>query len=458
MKNNFKAILSKQAELFQSNQTKPVKFRIEQLKKLKALIKKNESLLYDALYKDLKKKSFEAYETELSIIYSEIKLTIRKLHGWAKPKRVGSGLINFPGKSFIIPEPFGNVLIISTWNYPVQLSLLPAVSALAAGNTVIIKPSEAAINTSRALALLINKNFDASIMHVIEGGIEEASTLLKLPFNFIFFTGSPKTGKIVMHAAADNLTPIILELGGKSPTIVEADANLKMAAKRIVWGKFLNAGQSCIAPDYLLVHSSIKEKLIKEIKDQLDSIHGYNPMESEAFIRIINAHHFERLDNLIDSNKVRIGGRTCQNELYISPTVLDPINFDDEIMQEEIFGPILPIITYDTLDWAIEKIKERPKPLALYLFSNTKSIQQKVMQEISFGGGAINDVIMHFANSRLPFGGVEQSGMGTYHGKYGFKSFSHYKSIVKKQNWFEPWFKYPPYTSGKLGIIKKILG
>lgn len=458
MENNFKTTLEKQRALFASNQTKNTKFRIAQLKKLMQVLKANETLLNDALYKDFKKSPFETYETELALIYHEIKLAIRKSGSWSKTKRVSSGLSNFPGKSFIIPEPFGNVLVIGAWNYPYQLSILPAVSALAAGNTVIIKPSELSLNASQAMTKIINENFDEGILRVIEGGVEETTTLLKHPFDYIFYTGSTAVGKIIMRAASENLTPIALELGGKSPTIIEKDANLKMAAKRIVWGKFLNGGQTCVAPDYLLVHESVKDKLIIEIKNQIKAIHGEIPMESEAFVRIINPRHFQRLIKLIDTDKVIIGGNTCENELYIDPTVLDNVSFDDEIMKEEIFGPILPIITYTDLDWAIEQIKARPKPLALYLFSNSSAVQKKVLNEISFGGGAINDVIMQLANSKLPFGGVGQSGMGNYHGEYGFKAFSHHKSVIKKTNWFEPWFKYPPYTKGKLELIRKILG
>jgi len=458
MENNFNIILEKQSAFFASNQSKNTQFRIEQLKKLIRVLKANEQLLNEAVYKDFKKSAFETYETELAIIYSEIKIAIRKLSHWAKMKSVGSGLSNFPGKSYIISEPYGNVLVIGAWNYPYHLSILPAVSALAAGNTVIIKPSELSLNASQAMAKIINENFDEGILHVIEGGVEETTTLLKHSFDFIFYTGGEVVGKIIMKAASENLTPLALELGGKSPTIIEKDANIKMAAKRIVWGKFLNGGQTCVAPDYLLVDQSIKEKLIDEIRNQIKLIHGENPLFSEAFVRIINPRHFQRLISLLDKEKIVIGGNTCENELYIEPTVLDNVSFDDKVMQEEIFGPILPIITYENLDWAIAQIKSRPKPLALYLFSNTAKVQQKVLQEVSFGGGTINDVIMHLANDKLPFGGVGSSGMGNYHGKYGFTTFSHQKAIIKKTNWFEPWFKYPPYTKGKLELIRKILG
>lgn len=458
MENNFKTILTKQTDFFASNQSKNTGFRVEQLKKLMHVLKENEMLLNDALYADFKKSAFETYETELAIIYHEIKLAIRKLSSWSKTRKVGSGLANLPGKSFIQPEPLGNVLVIGAWNYPYQLSILPAVSALAAGNTAIIKPSELSLNASHAMAKIINENFDAELLHVIEGGVEETTELLKHPFDLIFYTGSTVVGKIIMRAASENLTPVVLELGGKSPAIIEKDAHLKMTAKRIVWGKFLNGGQTCVAPDYLLVHQSIKEELIREIKNQINLIYSEYPMNSEAFVRIINPRHFQRLIKLIDKEKIVIGGETCENELFISPTVLDNIDFDDEVMQEEIFGPILPIIAYTDLDWAIAQIKSRPKPLALYLFSNNSKIQKKVLNEISFGGGAINDVVMHLANANLPFGGVGHSGMGNYHGIYGFRSFSHFKSIIKKTNWFEPWFKYPPYTKGKSTLIRKILG
>ncbi|MBN2237738.1 MAG: aldehyde dehydrogenase [Bacteroidales bacterium] len=458
MENSYQELLQKQALVFASNQTKNVEFRIVQLKKLMLVLKDNENLLNEALYKDFKKSAFDTYSTELGIIYSEIKLAIRKLKTWSKTKKVGSGLSNLPGTSIIIPEPYGNVLVIGAWNYPYQLSILPAVSALAAGNTVIIKPSELSLNASHAMAHIINTHFDSALLHVVEGGVEETTELLKHPFDYLFYTGSPLVGKIIMRAASENLTPVVLELGGKSPAIIEADAKLKMAAKRIVWGKFLNGGQTCIAPDYLLVHESVKEKLVEEIRKQIVEIHGTNPASSEAFVRIINPRHFKRLIKLIDITKIVIGGDNHEEDLYLAPTVLDNVSYEDAVMQEEIFGPILPIITYQSIDWAIEQIKKRPKPLALYLFSNSKKIQQKVLSEVSFGGGAINDVLMHIANDKMPFGGVGNSGMGHYHGKFGFDTFSHLKSVIKKTNWFEPWFKYPPYTNDKFKIIQKILG
>jgi aldehyde dehydrogenase (NAD+) len=458
MENHINSVLKNQAQFFSSNASKDIQFRIRHLKKLEAVLKANEELLFDALYQDFKKPAFETYETELAILYHEIKLAYKKIGSWARTKKVSSGLSNFPGRSFIMKEAYGQVLVIGAWNYPYQLSLLPAVSALAAGNTVIVKPSELSLNASHAMAKIINENFDSKVMHVIEGGVEETTALLKYPFDKIFYTGSTTVGKIIMRAASENLSPVVLELGGKSPCIVEKDASIKLAAKRIVWGKFLNGGQTCVAPDYLLVHQSIKANLIKEIRNQIKQIHGANPMESEAFVRIINPRHFKRLIKLIDKSKIIIGGETCENELYIAPTVLDGVDYEDAVMQEEIFGPILPILTYDKLNTALEQIKAHPKPLALYLFTQSTKVQQKVLTEVSFGGGAINDVVMHLANAKLPFGGVGHSGMGSYHGEYGFKTFSHEKSIIKKTNWFEPWFKYPPYTKSKLNLIRKILG
>ena len=457
MENNFKPTLEKQRAFFASNQTKNTKFRITQLKKLIQILKANEPLLNDALYKDFKKSPFETYETELAIIYHEIKLAISKLSSWSKTKRVGSGLSNFPGKSFIIPEPFGNILVIGAWNYPYQLSILPAVSALAAGNTAIIKPSELSLNASQAMAKIINENFDESILHVIEGGVEETTTLLKHPFDYIFYTGSTAVGKIIMRAASENLTPVALELGGKSPTIIEKDANLKMAAKRIVWGKFLNGGQTCVAPDYLLVHESVKDKLIIEIKNQIKAIHGEIPMDSEAFVRIINPRHYNRILQLIDTKKICLGGESNEADLYIAPTVMDNVTFDDKVMEEEIFGPILPIIEFDNLDWAISMVKNRPKPLALYVFTSSSKNIDKIFHEISFGGGAVNDAVVQLANSNLPFGGVGNSGMGNYHGKAGFDTFSHTKSIYKHSTLIELPVKYTPYTNWKKQLLQKMM-
>lgn len=454
---NFQEIVKHQSDFFNTNKTKGIDFRKQKLKMLLHTLKDNEDKLFQAIYKDFKKSEFETYETELALIYHEIKLAIKKLPKWSRKKRVGTDMANLPGSSYLMPEPLGNTLVIGAWNYPYQLSILPAVAAIAAGNTVIIKPSELAINTSSVMAEIINAAFDKEYFHVIEGGIPETTELLKQKFDKIFYTGSSMVGKIVMKAAAENLCPVVLELGGKSPAFVLDDANIKMAAKRIVYGKFLNGGQTCVAPDYILAHKSIKKKLVNEIKNQVKEIHGDKPIESEAFVRIITSRHFDRLIKLIDPKKVVMGGDYIKEELYIAPTLLDDVNWEDTVMQEEIFGPILPIIEFENLDNAIKKVKERSKPLALYLFTTCSRMREKVFKEISFGGGMLNDTLTHLTNVSLPFGGVGYSGMGNYHGKFGFDTFSHHKSIIHKTNLIEPFIKYPPYTKLKFRIIKWVL-
>lgn len=457
LSHNFTELVEKQKKFFNSNKTKDLRFRRNKLEQLLNILKSNEKKLYQAIFKDFKKSEFETFETELALIYHEIKLSIKKLPHWAKKNKVCTDLANLPGKSYIISEPLGNTLVIGAWNYPYQLSILPAVAAMAAGNTVIIKPSELAENTSKIMVEIINQAFDENYLHVIEGGIEETTELLKQKFDKIFYTGSSPVGKIVMKAAAENLCPVVLELGGKSPAIVLEDANIKMTAKRIVYGKFLNAGQTCVAPDYILAHKNVKEKLIAEIKRQIIIIHGENPSESEALVRIITKRHFNRIIKLIDNKKVIIGGLFNEEDLFISPTVIDNVNWEDKIMQDEIFGPLLPIIEFDKIEDIINKIKERPKPLALYLFTTSSSKRKRIFHEISFGGGMLNDTITHLTNASLPFGGVGYSGMGNYHGKFGFDAFSHHKSIIQKTNLIEPFIKYPPYTKFKMKIIKWVL-
>jgi len=450
----YKQLVNSQLEYFNTNVTKDVDFRIKMLKKLLNILKSNEHLLDKAIYKDLKKSSFDNYTTELSLIYHDLNEAISNLKGWSKRISVPTNMANLPGSSYIIPEPLGVSLIIGAWNYPYQLSLAPVIPALAAGNTAIIKPSELSLNTSNVMAKLINDNFDSNYLHVVEGGVEETTELLKQKFDKIFYTGGSVVGKIIMKAAAEHLTPVTLELGGKSPTFVFNDANLKITAKRLVWAKFLNGGQTCIAPDYILAEKGVKEKLISEIKKQIREIHGENPQQSEAFVRIINPRHFKRIVSLIDTSKVVIGGETDESDLYISPTVMDDVSFDDAVMQEEIFGPVLPIIEFDSLEWAIKQIKNRSKPLALYVFSDDNKIIDKIFHEVSFGGGAVNDAIMHLTNPNLPFGGVGNSGMGNYHGKAGFDTFSHYKSILDKSTLIEPSVKYPPYKEWKKKILE----
>lgn len=448
-------ILRQQKQFFNSHKTKDIGFRKQQLKKLKEVIKRNEKNLSEAVYRDFGKSEFDTFTTELSMIYTEIDYFLKNLHKLSKPKSVRINLVNFPGKSKIYHEPLGNILVIGAWNYPIQLSILPAVGALAAGNTCIIKPSEMAIHTSNCIAEIINENFEPHYLAVVEGGIEETTELLNQRFDKIFFTGSTKVGKIVYEAAAKHLTPVTLELGGKSPCIVSKSADLKVAAKRIVWGKFLNAGQTCVAPDYLLVDDTIAQELIDMLIQQIKN-NNYQP-ESDHYTKIINRKNFDRLKSLIENELIIYGGKTIPDQLFIEPTLLYPANWDIKAMQEEIFGPILPILTYSAFGGALESIQQQEKPLSAYLFSSDSEEINEFCNNISFGGGCVNDVVMHLTNDRLPFGGVGNSGVGNYHGKFSFETFSHQKSILKKSNWGEPNIKYPPYSTGKLNIIKKFL-
>ena len=451
-----KTVFQNQKNFFNSNKTKSIDFRKQQLKKLKKLLKENEDVLFEAIYRDFKKAKFETYTTELSLLYSEIETALSQLNSWSKKKRVRTNFANFPAKSYIIPEPLGVVLVIGAWNYPYQLAIAPAIAALTAGNTVILKPSEIAFHSSAIMAKIINESFDAAVFYVQEGGVPETTTLLELPFDKIFFTGSTAVGKIVYQAAAKNLTPVTLELGGKSPTFVCKDADLEITAKRMVWAKFLNAGQTCIAPDYVLVEETIKTSFLKAIVRELKKTNYC--IVNENYVQIINDRNFERLKKLIDPNKIYYGGKTDKTERLIYPTILDNCTFDDLVMQEEIFGPILPIISFTNLDEALAKVKEREKPLSCYVFTSSYAIQHKIENELSFGGGAINDAIMHISNDKMPFGGVGASGMGNYHGKFGFDTFSHFKSILNKPTWLEFNFKYSPYTEWKQKIIKMLLG
>jgi aldehyde dehydrogenase (NAD+) len=448
-------IIQKQRDFFNSNKTKDIGFRIELLKKVKSLLKENEKLLCNAIYEDFGKSEFETYATEFSLLYQEIDIAVRKIKKWSKNKRVATGLINFPGNSYIIPEPLGVTLIIGAWNYPYQLSFLPAITALAAGNTVILKPSELPSRTSKAIATLINSNLDSSCFFVIEGGVSETKELLEHRFDKIFFTGSIPVGRLIYQAAAKHLTPVTLELGGKSPTFVFSDCDIKIAARRIVWAKFLNAGQTCVAPDYLLVEESAEERLMNALFEELEK-YPKNPQKfPEHYTKIINDKNFERLNNLIDRSKLCYGGHVDKELRFISPTILKGVSFDDTIMEDEIFGPILPVLPFSDLDETIKKVKMRPKPLSCYIYSSNRKTVKKTLKEISFGGGAVNDSIMHLTNSKLPFGGVGFSGIGSYHAKAGFDTFTHYKSILHKPFWLEPKLKYPPYTQIKKRLLRK---
>lgn len=433
-------------------------FRKTQLKKLKQVLQDNEAFLCEALYEDMKKSAFETHITELAIVYNEIDYCLKNIDQWAKPQKTKTNLANLPGKSFIMASPLGTTLIIGAWNYPYQLTLGPLIPAMAAGNTAIIKPSELPAKTSAALKKIINENFDPAYLHVIEGGAETTQALLVHPYGKIFFTGSEAVGKVVARAAAEHLTPTVLELGGKSPCLVFPDINIEMAAKRIAWGKYLNASQTCVAPDYLLVHSSIYENFLHELKKQIPLVAGTNPLTSDSYVRIINERNVQRLKKLIDPQKVFAGGSVIESENYVEPTILRDVSWSDAVMQEEIFGPILPVISFNDLDAVIAKIKERPSPLSLYVFTKNEATQSKVLNAISFGGGCINDVVMHLTNHHLPFGGVGSSGMGNYHGEHGFKTFSHFKGILKKSFLVEFNLKYAPHTALKKKILSYILG
>ncbi|HZV71865.1 MAG TPA: aldehyde dehydrogenase [Saprospiraceae bacterium] len=452
---NYGELISLQDGYFRSHVTKNIDVRIAQLKKLKSILKAHEQELYNAIYADFKKSEFDTYATELGFVYGEIDTAIKKLPTWSKKTRTVTNVINLPGHSYVLQEPLGKCLIIGAWNYPYMLSLIPLVSAIAAGNTVILKPSEIPSATSAIMRKLINDNFDPQHLVVIEGGAPETADLLSHKFDLIFFTGSTSVGKVVYQAAAKHLTPVILELGGKSPAIITKNTNLQDAAKRITWAKFLNAGQTCIAPDYVLIDESVRNEFLSLLKDQI--IKSEYSFDHDNYVQIINDKNFKRLTALLDESKIYFGGETDIQNRYFAPTILSDVTFDDHIMGEEIFGPILPVISYSNLDNAVEKINSRPKPLACYIFTNDIRTREKLLKEISFGGGAVNDTMMQISNSHLPFGGVGESGFGSYHGKRGFDAFSHTKSIIDKPFWFEMNLKYPPYSKSKLTWIKRLM-
>ena len=452
---NFQDILTQQRELFNSQKTKSLNYRKIYLEKLKEVLIKNEDLLYEAIYEDFGKSKFDTFTTEISFVLKDIDYFLKNLKSLSKPKRMRTNLANQLGSSKIHSDPLGCTLVIGAWNYPYQLSLSPMVAALAAGNTCILKPSEMAENSMKAMAKIINENFPKEYLFVAEGGVEEITEILKLKFDKIFFTGSPKVGQIIYEAAAKHMTPVVLELGGKSPAIVTSSANFEVAAKRIVWGKFLNAGQTCVAPDYILVDEKVKDSFLDSLKSYIQKF-NYQP-GSEQYTRIINDRNFERLVKLIDNDKIFYGGKTDASIKYIEPTILQNVTWDDAVMQEEIFGPILPVLTFKNFNEALLQIAEHEKPLSAYLFTDDSEEKENFVSKISFGGGCINDVVMHLSNDNIPFGGVGNSGIGNYHGKFGFEAFSHQKAILDRATWGEPDLKYPPYTDKKLGWIKKLL-
>lgn len=452
-------LLNEHKKFFNTQATKSIDFRIEQLKKLKSGIKKYEDQILDALYKDLRKNKVEAYTTEIGFVYRSIEETIKNLKKWAKPKKVKTPIYLMPGKSVIVSEPYGTVLVMGPYNYPFQLVIEPLVGVIAAGNCAVIKPSEVSPNVSDVVTEMIKEIFNENYIWCVQGGIETNTSLINANFDYIFFTGSISVGKIVMEAAAKNLIPVTLELGGKSPVIVHTDTSIKSAAQKIIWGKTVNSGQTCVAPDYIIVHEEVKEKLIKEMKISLKEFYGDDIKRSESLGRIINNRHFNRLKNILEKDKDKIvyGGQYDEKDRYIAPTIIEVSSWDAACMNEEIFGPILPIMTYSNLDKVINDINKHPKPLALYLFTNDKEVENKVINEISSGGVSINDTILHLANSKLPFGGVGNSGIGSYHGEQSFKIFSHRRSILKRGNIFNTTMMYPPYSEKQLNLIKKFL-
>jgi aldehyde dehydrogenase (NAD+) len=433
-----------------------IALRKKLLLRLSDEISKSESLIIHALHQDFKKPAFESVLTEISVVQSEIRTAVTSVNSWTKKQWVWPSLLNFPSVDYIQREPYGKVLIIAPWNYPFQLAMVPLISAIAAGNEVVVKPSEHSPNTSALLQKIIAAVFDPEQAKVVLGDASVGQDLLDQKWDYIFFTGSTRIGKLVAQAAAQNLTPTTLELGGKNPCIIDASASLKLAAKRIVWGKFINVGQTCIAPDYVLVHEAVHNRFIELLQAEIIRAYGSNPQKSPDYGRIINQAHWQRLVDLIQDGDIAHGGISDLTDLYLAPTLLVNIKQDSTLMTEEIFGPILPIISYKNKAELAAQILKNPKPLALYVFSNQGDFSDEMMREYSFGGGCINDTLVHFANQKLPFGGVGNSGMGAYHGRWGFETFSHQKAIVKKATWLDIPIRYAPYPKS-FEWIKKIL-
>ncbi|MEL0456285.1 aldehyde dehydrogenase [Flavobacteriaceae bacterium SZ-1-7] len=453
--NSIPEIIAAQKALFASQKTKDVNYRLQFLKALKAEILNKEQAVYDALKRDFNKSEFEAYLSEFGLVILELDLAIKNLKKWSKPERVKSSMLTFPSSDFIYKEPYGNVLVIAPWNYPFLLAMAPFIMAVAAGNTVVLKPSELTQNTSKLLVKIIENVFPEDLAKTVEGDAEIGAELLDQKWDYIFFTGSVEVGKIVAKAAAQNLTPVTLELGGKSPCIIDDSVDLKLTARRVVWGKYLNGGQTCIAPDYLLVKSNIKNDLIDALKAEIIAQYGQIIRNSEDFPQIIDNKNFERLKNLLKNETIVFGGEIDANEKFIGPTIMDQPDLDNPVMNEEIFGPLLPILTFENESDIEKVIWHFEKPLSLYVFSKNSNFTEHILKKYSFGGGVVNDVLIHFGNQNLPFGGVGASGMGKYHGKYGFDTFSHQKAIIKRGTWFDPQLRYAPHKN-RLGIIKKM--
>lgn len=450
-------IIEKQREYFKTGATKDVAFRLQALKKLERAIRDSESKINNALKADLNKSEFETYMTETGMALSELSYVRRHLKKWVRTRHVMSPMAQFHASSFVVPEPYGVTLVMSPWNYPFMLCIEPLIGAISAGNCCILKPSNYSPATSAVIYDIVCENFASEYITVIQGGRKENAELLEQRFDYIFFTGSINVGKLVMEKASRNLTPVTLELGGKSPCIVDKTANLELTAKRLVFGKYLNAGQTCVAPDYLLVHSSVKDELMQYLKAYIKKYFGTDPISNDDYPKIINEKHFDRINRLIIGEKIISGGKSNLEKLKIEPTILGNISAESPVMHEEIFGPVLPVITFETIDDAEDFIGVREKPLALYLFTTDRNVERRILKNLSFGGGCINDTIIHLASSRMGFGGIGGSGMGSYHGKLSFDTFSHYKSIVKKYNWIDLPIRYHPYTHTKEKLLRLFL-
>ena len=456
MKNSIKTIIEHQKDFFNSGKILDINFRKKKLIELKKEIQKNEKEIELALYKDLGKSSGESFLTEIHFIYTELNIAIKNINKWTRRKSVRPSLLNYPSSDYIIPQPYGITLHISPWNYPFQLSIAPLIGAVAAGNTIVLKPSEYSENTSIILEKILENVFEEGFVKVVQGGPEVSSELLDHHWDYIFFTGSVGVGKIVAEKAAKFLTPTTLELGGKNPCVVDESATIKTTAKRIVWGKFINCGQTCIAPDFLVVHHKIKDQLIEELMLQIKNIYGDDTITSESYGRIISNKRLDYLSSLLEKQKILYGGTIDAAQKYFEPTLVEIKDFDSPLMQNEIFGPILPIYGYDDFNEIDEIIKKYKNPLALYIFTKNIKFGERFLHKYSFGGGAINDTVVHIINDRLPFGGVGNSGMGKYHGEATFKTFSHFKPYITKPLWIDIPLRYPPFE-GKLKFLKKVL-
>jgi len=457
MQSDFATIIQKQHDFFKGGNTRSYSFRREQLKKLRSAILKNETIINEALHADLNKSDHESYSTEVGPTLSELRFIGDHLEDWMKPVTVPGMLFSFPSSGKILYEPYGTVLIISPWNYPIWLSLVPMIGAMAAGNCVILKPSEISFHTSGILNKILSETFPTEYIAVAEGTAEVSQQLMDLPPDYIFFTGSTPVGKIVAQAAAKNLVPYTLELGGKSPCIIDEKADMKLSVKRMLWGKMINSGQTCVAPDYLLVHEKIKNEVIDEIKNVLDKFYPEGALNDPDYPCIINEKNYSRLKSLIQSGKILLGGKMDDAERKIEPTLLGELNWNDPVMKEEIFGSLLPVITFNSVDDVIAAVNHHPNPLAFYIFSTDKKFQRRLLNELSFGGALINDTIEHLGNHYLPFGGVRSSGLGVYHGKFSFEIFSHKKAVMKKGTWIDLNFRYKPYNKTKEWVMRTFL-